>query len=238
MDLTAIITLIVIIVVLSLVFTLLKKLIKWFFIINILVVIVLVIFSYMVYTDAKQFQENFPDAEKLFLLDINNKIVAALSVTTQDEEPVAFSADQLPAYNKELAEDYYRTFTVKLEAFDFIETVEISDDILPASFIYELLESDDAISLYAQKKAEGVPGSSVELIKESIAERIADNTEFKSQLFGTLLGKAMEQKGPQFILEGLKSETISIYPETIIFKIIKKAPSFLTNKLSKVVGTA
>jgi len=63
---------------------------------------------------------------------------------------------------------------------------------------------------------------------------IKNNAEFKSFLFILLFQRLIERQGPIIIFTQYKEGNVIIYPETMMFKFVKRIPNILLDRAIKI----
>ncbi len=238
-----IVGLLVFIIAAVIIIILVKKILKAVFLILALFLIIILFLGFFVYRDVVDLQKNFGTQNSLILMDLDDEIVAGVigSFSGKEATPLGEVGD----YNaKYMAGDYdgllgqnYKIIVFEEEAFDNIGDVMIIGKEYSSEFIISLLRSDTPIDDYVdnEMRIQNLPEAEEKQARYELRRQIVySNTEFKSVLFGTLLGKAMEDRGFIFILEQYREEDAVIYKETFTFKLIKTFPmSFVKGLVEK-----
>ena len=222
---------------------LVKKILKAVFLILALFLVIILILGFFVYRDVVDLQKNFGTQNSLVLMDLDDEIVAGVigSFSGEEATPIWDIGD----YNaKYMAGDYdgllgqnYKLIVFEEEAFDDVGGIVIIGKEYSSNFIISLLRSGTPIDDYVdnEMRIQNLPEAEEKIAKRELRRQITySNTEFKSVLFGALLGKAMEDQGFIFILEQYREEDVMIYKETLTFKLIKTFPmSFVKGLVEK-----
>ncbi|MFC1800994.1 hypothetical protein ACFLZB_00830 [Nanoarchaeota archaeon] len=239
---------IIFLVVLAILFKFAKKAFKIVFIASLVLGVVLTILGFFIYQDAMELKDQFPVEEKLVLLEHQDQILAGFQGKLNEGEDIILIDDIQPIqeeYQQEQLEEIlgsnYKILIINSQAFENVNTVYLADKDRPREEIISYLESetalDDFIVNYLQES--GVP-----VTEETKAQALQDmksqqaietDDEFKAILFGQLLQETMEDQGQLFIIFQLKNNNLEIYPETIIFKIIKILPLGIVEDLTKTI---
>lgn len=236
----------VIAVLFLIIFKITKKVVKTIFFVSSIFTAVIIVSSIFLFADVNDFRSNYPTQESAYVLEKDGKLIAGLRVVMQEEpKPDFFTREELNTYQTAyennnldtIKGDSYKLFIFKSEAFDTLDTIQVSDTTeFTKQQMFSLLESetpgDDYIDLVVGETSQ----------KQSIKNQmfasldITEDTEYKGTLFFILFGSAITQQGPLFIFEQYQEENIIIYPQTILFKAIKYVPMSLLNKVIQVAG--
>jgi energy-coupling factor transporter transmembrane protein EcfT len=245
MDITFIIGLIVFIIASTIIFKIVGKAFKAVIYISTLFSILILIMGFFVYQDAMDIKENFPDSEKLILLDVEGKLAAGMYGTlTEQQQPEFVSTSKLKEYQanyksnmKAIQGDYYKIFIIKESMFDDVgETLEFGDYSFSKEDALDLLKSEDALEDIATLMIEeqGLPDTPE--LREQLKQQVKSSEEAKALMFGALFTEKMKDPSPVNILNEMKDGNIVIYPETIVFKLVKSMPLSLMQKFVKFEG--
>ncbi len=190
-----------------LVIKLLKKVVKIVFTLILLAIIVLGVFTFLIYKDANEFKDKIVNEDSLYLLKDNNELLTGLIFkTNEDDLPRTISNEEFNNYQSnlnnlaEINKGYYKVFIFELSAFQDVDEVDFSGLKLTKNDIDNILKGEESL-------------------------------EVKSSMFSLLLAKKFEQNNVLFIINAYKENKLTIYPETILFKFIKKTPDFVVDKL-------
>ena len=240
----SIIILIIFIIAVVLIIKFVKGVIKIIYLIASLIIIILLITALFLFIDIKDFREKFPTNPSLFLLEKDSNIIAGFyGIFSEESEPNLVSEQELISYQTNfkdnnlgliLGQENYKLFIINSNAFEF-DVMDINENIsLEKQEVFSLLNSQNAIEDFLDITM----GNGAKEQKEEFMENseIKDNAEFKGILFAILFRDAQDIQGPLFIFNEYKKDNIMIYPETLLFKFIKKMPSFLQDKIIKIKG--
>ena len=86
--------------------------------------------------------------------------------------------------------------------------------------VFEIINSENALEDFKAKVGAG--------------SNLQDNSEAKSVLVASLIDASNRQIGPGFLIDEIKAGNIDVYPETALFKTIKKLPSIILDKIVQV----
>lgn len=242
MEIILIVGIILFILIGIIIFKIIGKIVKTLSILMSILTIVMLIGGIFVYLDAKDLKENFSVEKKLFVLDYDDVLLSGFTLKDMavDGMPEVLSKEVLSEYSNYYSnndmksiqgEEYYKVFVFKKELFDDVLEMDIGNVKLSKYDIDAILVSNDALNLVVDKMlmSQGVPLDNTKY-REEISKELKSNEAVKGLLVAGLFAK--KSKEPTFIFEGLQNETVMVYPETIIFKLIKIVPF---NYMSKFV---
>ena len=242
--------LIVIIGGILLLFRFARHAVKWLLIAFGIVVLVSVVFGFNLFNDIQDLQKNFPKAQKLLLLKEGNTLLAGF-------EGKLFSSDDILSYtNKEQLAAFQQHYSIrnmqdirgnyfKVIIFDtssFEQPDILVSGNIPANEVLDIIGADDTLARAVAQAIEkenlpDTPETRNFLIKDFKTKGISSDEDMRAFLFG-LLFKAALEKDPLFLINGFKSGSIIVYPETITFKLAKFIPTdVLKNTLDKLVNS-
>lgn len=230
---------IVVIIIITVIMLLLRFFFKTAFkiisIIWFIVFLATVAFGILVYMDAKDFSENFPNNDNAFLLDYGGAISAGIVMHGSEEPEILGDVSKLAEYyeNNEIeamrAEgEYYKVMICNESCFEGVRDVEISGYNISKGVALEVLNADDSISRYVDILIEN-EGLSVD-VKGDVVSQLAEDqgirtdAKMKGMMFGILFFAMTQQQGPFFIINQFKAGNLMIHEETLIFKLIKVFP--------------
>jgi len=210
-----VVVLIIYIVIILIAYFILKRIVKAIFIAGIVLTIAAIILGIAVFFDMRDIQSNFQTSPKLMLMEHNNEVVAGFiaeeEATSLTKEQILVFSDYLKAddYKKLLGENYkVLTYSVDLiESFD-----DFSITILGTTFykseIVKIMKNEGKAKYWAE-----------ELF-------ITDYYELRNFLFSEIINQKLSgTENIIYFVDGLKTEEIKIYPESVVFKTIKVIPT-------------
>jgi hypothetical protein len=180
--------------------------------------------------DANNLSQHFYQDDKLFILDIDS-IPAGAFVLGSSKIPVPIGdLSQIKAEYPDLAKlkgSYY-----KVVVLDW-SIVEADIDILNfkagADEIRSALLSSNPRQLFVEKTSKALGGGMIADLTAQVLTMYPSNDFFASSMFTILAAKPLQDS--DFMFAGIKNEKVIIYPETIIFKIIKLLPEEMSKAL-------
>ena len=207
--------------------------------------------GFLLYLDFNDFKENLFE-EKVVLLNHNNVLVGGFIVKDiQKIENVSFiDSSTIKDYNSKGLEDIlgdnFKLFIVDSDMFSDIKDLDFQGKTFHKDYIFSLLNSDDPINMIAEEtyseeleKAllevpeefheqfisdfESQKDSAIESLKSQL--NIDDGSQFKGLIFGALISKSLDD--PTDLFDYLRSGSLKVYPETIMFKLVKSFPPYL-----------
>ncbi|MBD3249790.1 hypothetical protein GF336_07120 [Candidatus Woesearchaeota archaeon] len=239
--LTTIIILAVIIIIGLIIFKVTKAVAKTIFYTTTIIGIAGLVFAFLIYQDASDFRENFPTKPSMLLLESEEQILAGIEGRfSEASEPTLIGYDQLQDIKTGYKEDNmdtvrgdnYKVFIFSLNSFE-AGSIDIGEDTLSKEQAETLLLSDSPIDDYADIVLKDQDDGYKEQFKQQLKKNIKDGAEFKAILFSSLFSEQTEKTGSLFILDEYSKGNIEIYPETIIFKLMKRVPSSILSRLVK-----
>ncbi|MEM4714153.1 MAG: hypothetical protein QXQ79_01255 [Candidatus Nanoarchaeia archaeon] len=196
--------------------------------------------SYLVFKDLQDLRENFENSKNLFILKLDEKIVAGFELNFSTGAPEFLDNAKITAFNTNFPDhlkDYYKIFVFNDKIFyDLPARFSVGDLNLTKEEFINLLKSADPIEIYIDYSiSKGFLENTSEakiLMRQKIYEELgSDASKIKGLLFASVLKDVFEN--PITLLLAIKERKIEIYPETPFFKIIKYLPKFLLNFLAK-----
>lgn len=224
---------------------LLKGMLKIVMVALVIAGISLVVFALLFARDFNDVRQNLGNSSLLILLQNDGKIVAgftsnslsASNVTFLNSSQVSDIRTMVFAGNmKGVLGNHYRIIQATPLIFEPLpETITSGNKAYKKSFLIGALESEEPKEYYVNEMFSDMTPQNKDVIKNTLG----DPVELKSQLFALMFQKIYEQKGMVYIFVEYKQEHISVYPETISFKTLKKLPtSYAKDKFSELVTSA
>ncbi|MBR9691918.1 hypothetical protein GOV06_03965 [Candidatus Woesearchaeota archaeon] len=239
---TEIIVLLVLLIIAGLIiFKITKSIFKAIFLASTALTLIILILGSFIVLDANDFRKNFQTQPSIFVLEDDGEISAGFSAVLGEDEfnPDYLLEEKLGTYDPdnldELLGENYKIFFVKKQALDSVETVEGGDMKLTKEEIFEMIDSETTIDDFVRSQVKDIPPSQFPALKKQMMEQmnINEDAELKGALFGAAFAAAMEDN-PLFLFEQYKEGNIIIYPETAMFKFLRKVPLSLLKNMVKV----
>lgn len=252
MDIGTIIILVLYVVGAIIAFKLLKSIAKAMFLVSLVGLILIGLLSFFLYQDAMDLKENWPDSQKLLLLDMDGEIIAGVQATfTAEAEPKMLDESELGTVQTSYAADdlesvkadNYKIIIMKFEPMIAeIEagSLELRDTQLSKTEAERVLRADNALEEFTNIIIDKEGLEKRDEIINSIGEELGSSAKVKALMFGLLFQQLSEEKGAEtglYIFEEYKGGNIIIYPETAIFKFMKYVPQFVLDKAAGIVKT-
>lgn len=209
----------IVLIILFIIFkTVLKAFFKLFFFTFLILFLVTAVLGFLVYRDAMSFKDNFTVSDNLLLLEDNGKILTGF-VLHPGGEPSILTDQQLRDFTtnygngqyQNMLGSNYKMFIIKLSAFKTEGAVEYDGQQLERKRLIDSLRSDNPAATFLQ----GMPGAP--------QANAADSATLKVSFFVILYTNDLGTD-PLNIIFAYKAGNIIVYPETIMFKIIKYLP--------------
>ncbi len=212
-----------------------KNLFRIISIIWLIMFVVMVVFGLLIYADAVEMKEKMAEMPSLFLLQQDGRIRAGFSVMGEEPELIEKPRSFQQSYNDQeydsiLGSTYYKVFIFDFSIFNDTETLDIDEFSIPIETVSDIIRansSNDVFTEYIMGDGNAVGMN---------FDEIGTDANLRNILFVTLFGKKVEEKGPAFLLEGIKQEEIEVQKESIIFKTIKYFPSSILQKAMEKVA--
>lgn len=226
--------------VLTAVFKIIKSGFKLMSLLGFVVSISVFLFGIFLYVDILDFQDNFENSTKMFLLSDNESIITGFEGTMKSsaDKPLFLSNEELDELSElytikdysQMLGDNFKLFIINENSFNNLQAnITIENDQFTLDEIQNFIKSEQPIESYVDYvlESEGITENK-ELIKEefikTIKSELGDDDIFKAMLFGNMISSAMETKGPLFLLINFQYGRIMIEKETLLFKTIKYIP--------------
>tara|TARA_Y100000310_G_C20537940_1_gene741810 strand:+ start:90 stop:656 length:567 start_codon:yes stop_codon:yes gene_type:complete len=181
-----------------------KKALKFFFILNLILVIALSIFTYFIYKDAMALKGNLAQSSNIVLLEENNKALTGIILRELSQ---VVSQKNLEQYSVYLANDDYSKILGSYYKFILVDMEAV------------LNIDQDSFTIQEQEFTKD------ELL---VLLRSGENLEYRAAAFSYVFSKYLFSQNN--LLKEYKKGNIFIYPETIMFKVIKIIPVSLFDK--------
>ncbi|MFH1316459.1 MAG: hypothetical protein ABII01_03005 [Candidatus Woesearchaeota archaeon] len=184
-------------------------------IISTLIFVVFTVLIIFIFMDVKDFQDNFQDSETRFMLVHGNEVKSAIisysgNASFANESELVSYSDLLAEDNLLLVKgDAFKMFLISTKIMDEIDDYYFESDIfnLTKNQAYQVLTDDN----YAES-----------LMNDS---NIKDISSLRAYVFSDIISNHIVGPDNQnFFIEQLKSRNIIIFPETIMFKLIRIIP--------------
>ncbi len=176
-----------------------------------------------IFTDINDLRNHFYQDEKLFVLDIDGRAVAAFRMGGAGiPDPVADLRGIRAGY-PDLAlvqGDAYKVIVMDWSVV--AEDVELAGFRATAGEIRAALLSDNPKKLFVDKAVDEYGAQALGQIKLQADELYPAQDSFSGAVFALLANRPLGS--PDVFLSGLKQGTIVVFPETVTFKILRFLP--------------
>ena len=224
-----------------------RMLFKIFAVINILALIGSAILIAALVTDVKDLQENFPQADKLFILKDGQKLLAGFrgSLFSQNEAVSYLNRTEL-----EKAQEYYaanniealrgsafKLFIIDKKLFDKDSSTSLPGSSTTVGHILTLLQTENTLGAFVldTMKRENLPNNPdvQDYVKENLKKDTGISTDdgMRGMLFAQLF--SVTAQDPLSLYSEYKKDHLIIYPETITFKLLKLIPESILEGVAK-----
>ncbi|MFH1133604.1 MAG: hypothetical protein V1735_03875 [Nanoarchaeota archaeon] len=208
-----------------------KKFIELLLTVNILLMVLVAVIGLIVYMDAMALKKRFPNDPKLLVLEDNGVVLTAVRLKGMAEAPDYSTETDISRYQQalnkqafdDLVGDNYKVFVVSLESLLPMDNVTIGTLPLGQHDLLILLYAEDAITIFAELSLNSTNPTFVPEYAAQLTEQFGSSAEFKSRLFGVILGDAIG-KDSLFIIRKFKEGKVAIRPETVVFSFLKLIP--------------
>ena len=240
---TSIITIIIILSLIVLLLKIAKVGVKWIIIIASILALLSIVFGINLFQDISELRENLPKAQNLILLKNNNIITGFTGNIISNNKVSYLNESQINSY-KELYEkedfdsmkdQYYKLIIIDKDIFDGDGKIVFNNHNVSVSKVISLIESnnalEDSVSLIISMENLIENNNLRNYIKDRLKSEngvLIDN-DMKAILFASLIN----QEDKAALLNGVKTNKVLIYPNTITFKIVKIIPGILSENIIK-----
>lgn len=243
MDLVLIVSIVIFIVVFSLFYMHNKSIMKSIFLTSTIVTLISAALSVWLYLDIMDLKENLPFGRKTFLLEDQGTYLSGISATEMDMESMEYlSSETLAEYEQmpldEIGKESYKTFILKMESLQEStpEDMEIEGLEMEKKELIHALRSENPSELLLDSMTpDDIKPQVADFMREQIRGEMGEEHEIKGKLFMAIFAYMVQERGPSSIIEEYKKGGITIYPETVVFKVIRHIPSSFIGGVSRMV---
>lgn len=244
---TLIIFVIISIVALLSLFKWVRKAAKWALILYVAFTVATTIFGINVIRDAQEFNENFPKAQKLFLLKDSDTLLAGFAgKLTEPDEVLSYVTDEQltdfqRAYDAKnlsaIRGTYFKLIIFDVAAFKHTPTMTLDGKQVSVDTLLSQIRAPDTLDRVVTDIIREEELSNTDdvrrFVKKTVQEQLHIETDqdMRAVLFAQLFSARNED--PFFIIAEFKEGTALIYPETITFKLVRIIPEFLIRTLAR-----
>lgn len=216
------------IIILFIVFkTILKAFFKLFFIVFIIIAIVSSGVVYLVARDVRDFQEKFTISDNLVLLEDNSRIISGFIIKKGGELAVVDDVKLQEYGNYYSSKDYntmlasnYKLIIIKIAAFDKPGNIDFNGQQHDRKFLLDVVKAEKPVDTFLAGMLDKL---GIALVRQEDLESKDDDARLKAAIFATFYTNDLGTNPVNIALE-YKKGNILVYPETIMFKVIKFLP--------------
>jgi hypothetical protein len=236
------IILIVIVLVLAfyIFFKLLKTVLKAIFAVFLLILFVTAVFGAVIYIDATKMKGRM-DADQTVLLSHNGNLSAGFIFSSGKRDVLdttsieQLSTIELAELQEKITDENYgddidRGLTLVIDSSYFVgKTIELEEDNIMINKTF----NDDVLECNKLDLCIKIFTAAAPSIKNDITESFEDKTiqEIKNGYFFKLFTKEVSETKGTFLVNAVKDNSITIYPELTTIKLIKILPTRLIKKV-------
>ena len=213
-----------------------KNVFKWVLIVGVVMLIVSIIFGVNVFNDFKSLQENFPTAQKVFLLNDLGTIRAGFIQGSGEPDFTSIDSASLADYRAKYKTESWDetpagTFIILVDSAALSAAADISfaDAGISAAQAMNIIKAQSSIdaALPILITAQGVRDTpdTRALMKRQLTSNIGISSDqtMRNVLFAQLFGSSVQDSASLITL--YQSGSIKIYPDSSIFKLLRIIPS-------------
>lgn len=233
-----IIPLIILIIAAVIIFKITKTVIKTVILTIAIFLVMLIIAGFVLVADIRDFQENFPTKQNIYLFEypeghiatgVKGKFSQDLheSMNLIDEETLKNYRDDYSKSNLDsILGNSYKIMIVKEDLFEEMETVSFFDGgELTKEEFFDIMSSEKPIDLFIDNI---VPYPvHRDSFRQQVMEEfdISSDSEFKGMIFMIGFFSLVEEKGGFFLLNNIRQGNVNVYPKTLLIDMIGILPS-------------
>ncbi len=223
--------LIIFLVGLFLVGMLLRKIGGWVaFVVPLVLLAVVVFFGVWIMLDANDLSKHFYQDNKLFVLDIDGKPAGAFVLGGNDIPVPVGDLSQIRNDYPDLSKIQGANYKVLVLDWSIVAAdIDVLNFKASKEELRTALSSNDPRQLFITKTSQALGGGMIADLAAQVISLYPTNDFFASSMFVILAVKPL--LNPDFIFAGMKQGTVKVYPETVVFKIIKFLPEDLARIL-------
>ncbi|MBR9677047.1 hypothetical protein GOV04_02805 [Candidatus Woesearchaeota archaeon] len=225
-------------VVLMILFAVLRKVFKYFFIVILILMAVSGYFGWIIFQDAMDLKEKMPTSDILYVLEDDGTAISAMAFSAQNPEPSFLVSEELVnlTYDPKSVSNtnYYKYFVIDIALIENnTQSIVFEQVALTPEQVTSLIQSPTPVLDFANLMIpDDYPSEYRQVAIDQITDQIIDE-QLKAMLFAASLQETMPQGGVQELLTSYRDGKINIYPETPVFKFIKKVPQFVIDEAIK-----
>lgn len=233
-----IIAVVILIAAAVLVYKITKSIAKAIFLSSSILFILFLVSTVIILADVNSLKDNIASKPSLLIFEKDEKIVAAISGVfseqmqpVSDEQLATITSNYKKGDNEAVLGSNYKLFVIQESVFNSIESVDLGDSTLSKEQVMQMLDSETPVDDYIEIIAEpGTTDIQKEAMKKSLLEQetVKDEAGFRGILFSSLLAEIEEEN---FMIQWINSGEITIYKETVAFKLLRYIPDPIANRI-------
>lgn len=222
----SIVFLIIIAIVVYLILKFIKKVISIVISFIVLFILISSMFLFLIYIDYRDFKTGISEKNSVLLISDGPNYVAGgyINITNSEVFNTTIPIEDINSINNmtydEILSDKYKLFIIGLSFYEknLPQTLNYDSYTISKNGVLNILRSQDPRQEFA---------SLINVPKESLTQ---GPNELKFKLALDSLGSTLKDKGKIIIIQGYKDKKILVYEDTMLFKLIKIAPTDYINK--------
>jgi len=209
-------------------------------------------FGILIYVDVGNMKESCPENSPVFLAEDEGTILTGMKLTLEGDQEMTtqdmfitdidkFQEEYENDFENLLETEYCKIVLIDIDIFQNFSDIELSSDFLiPPKIIVDIIKSDSPVDVLADYQAdeEGLSASEKAEFEDQIGDEIGTPVQLKGFLFAALVGTALNQEGPGFMIKNMNNGNIRVKKETLLFKFAKFLPySMFEDTLNNMIPT-
>jgi energy-coupling factor transporter transmembrane protein EcfT len=204
------------------------------------VIVVLALLTALTYKDMESLKRGFQEGNNTFALYDDGQLYSAiilkpmtnitLTIDSFDyltEEDIAKSQEAVKNNNFSVLlnkSNSHRIFIFKPQVMNLSYTMNLGPGMnINQDDMLSIIMSDEPYKLLAQRLKDQYDASE-ESLEQTFESFYGDKERFKGYLFAALLSNYFTHQKPGELVKNFRNKNITVYPETISFKIIRYMP--------------
>ncbi len=239
MVLGTLVSVVVFVLIVVVIWKIVKSIVKALFFAGLVLLVFVLVLGGVVLADAREFQSTFAKEDVLFLLEDQGSVVAGVvfhnakgeAVATTAEKNVGFSEDLQAEDWDGLVGDYYKVVVMNRVVLDDVPTEEIeksAGDIITKEDALAVIDSDEAFVVFSKVLYPEQEMNAI--ILEQFEHTYGSEEELKGTMFHYFVVGLFSTGSAERLVINLKSGDVTVYPESAMFRFIRKVPFSLVQK--------
>ncbi len=213
-----------------------RTVIRVLFIIIVLFVLMLAGLVAFTLYDRYHFNEQLDKADKLFLYEEDNRIIAGFGIASFSDEASlrSFTKDDIGRFNRQYQQkdfagmrgSYSRLFILKEKFFDSLgHSVNLTGQPHTKEYLLQALREDDVHAYLIETK---LPEGASEREQEEYRNSLEEPEVIKAKMLAIMFTTAKLDNGQAFIMKEFKKKNIIIYPKSAYLRAVRILPASWT----------